>query len=52
MKPQTLPLNPSFSSGPCPKYLGWSLSNIKLDTIGRSHRSKIGKNHLKYCIEY
>ena len=51
MKPQTLPLNPSFSSGPCPKYLGWSLNNIKLKTIGRSHRSKIGKNYLKHCIE-
>ena len=51
MKLPISPLNPNFSSGPCAKHRDWSLDKIKLDTIGRSHRSTIGKNQLKLCIE-
>ena len=51
MKLPILPLNPNFSSGPCAKHRDWSLDKIKLDTIGRSHRSTIGKNQLKLCID-
>ena len=45
------PKNPQFSSGPCKKRPGYSLNNFNLDLLGRSHRSKIGKETLKYAID-
>ena len=50
-KPKVKPLNPNFSSGPCSKRPGYSLDNLRLDTLGRSHRSSIGKAALADSIE-
>ena len=43
MKPTTKPANPNFSSGPCSKRPGYDLNNLAIDTLGRSHRSSVGK---------
>lgn len=52
MRPETKPLNPNFSSGPCSKRPGYSLNNLEIDTLGRSHRSSLGKAALgKACSE-
>lgn len=50
-KPSTKPKNPEFSSGPCKKRPGYSLANLKIDSLGRSHRSKLGKSRLKKAID-
>ena len=34
-KPFTKPKNPEFSSGPCKKRPGYSLSNLKTDSLGK-----------------
>jgi phosphoserine aminotransferase len=49
--PTARPRAPFFSSGPCAKRPGWSLQNLKTDTLGRSHRAKLGKARLKRAIE-
>lgn len=46
MKPSVKPQNPNFSSGPCSKRPGYSLDNLDISTLGRSHRSTIGKEAL------
>ncbi len=51
MKPLFKPKNPSFSSGPCPKYPGYLLEDLKGAPLGRSHRSVIGKAKLAESIE-
>ena len=50
-KPQTLPTRPYFSSGPCAKRPGWSLSALSAGLFGRSHRSKPGKTKLKEVVD-
>lgn len=50
-KPATKPARPFFSSGPCAKPPGWDASQLATDSLGRSHRSKIGKQRLQYCID-
>ncbi|MFN3474631.1 MAG: phosphoserine transaminase [Blastomonas sp.] len=50
-KPQTTPARPYFSSGPCAKPPGWSPQALSTESLGRSHRSKIGKARLQYCID-
>jgi phosphoserine aminotransferase len=50
-KPTTLPARPFFSSGPCAKPPGWSAAALATDSLGRSHRSKIGKTRLAYSID-
>mgnify|MGYP005991526801 FL=1 len=50
-KPAALPLNAHFSSGPCAKRPGYSLDNLKDAVLGRSHRSGIGKERLKFAID-
>ena len=50
-KPAARPANPSFSSGPCPKPPGWSLEAIDSRSLGRSHRSTLGKARLAEAIE-
>jgi phosphoserine aminotransferase len=50
-KPTTRPARPFFSSGPCAKPPGWSAEKLATDSLGRSHRSKLGKSRLQYCIE-
>jgi len=49
-RPDTKPSNPCFSSGPCAKRPGWSISNLQTFSLGRSHRSKIGKDKIKELI--
>ena len=46
MHPTVKPSNPNFSSGPCAKRPGYDVSKLQLDTLGRSHRSDIGKKAL------
>ena len=43
-KPAMRPDRAHFSSGPCAKRPGWSPENLKLESLGRSHRSKLGKS--------
>lgn len=50
MKPQSQPANPNFSSGPCAKRPGYDVSKLDLATLGRSHRSAIGKAALAEAI--
>ncbi len=50
-KPQTTPARPHFSSGPCAKPPGWSPQQLSTESLGRSHRSKISKARLQYCID-
>ncbi|WP_380785266.1 phosphoserine transaminase [Sphingomonas sp. R86521] len=49
--PTTKPARPYFSSGPCAKPPGWSADKLATDSLGRSHRSKIGKTRLQYSID-
>lgn len=52
MQPQVKPRNPNFSSGPCSKRPGYSLDQLDIATLGRSHRSAIGKAALQSaCVE-
>jgi phosphoserine aminotransferase len=50
-KPAARPRAPFFSSGPCAKRPGWSLQNLPIDSLGRSHRAKLGKARLKLAID-
>ena len=49
-KPATKPARPFFSSGPCAKPPGWEASSLATASLGRSHRAKLGKQRLQYCI--
>ena len=49
--PAARPSRPHFSSGPCAKPPGWSPDKIDTRILGRSHRSGLGKERLKLCIE-
>ena len=49
-KPAIRPARPYFSSGPCAKPPGWSPEKLATEVLGRSHRSKLGKTRLQYCI--
>lgn len=44
--PNIKPKNPNFSSGPCAKRTGYDISKLALDSLGRSHRSSLGKKYL------
>lgn len=50
-KPQAAPARPFFSSGPCAKPPVWSPEKLATESLGRSHRAKIGKTRLAYCID-
>jgi phosphoserine aminotransferase len=50
-KPATRPARPHFSSGPCAKPPGWDAAKLATEVLGRSHRSKLGKTRLQYCID-
>ena len=50
-KPDVKPARPFFSSGPCAKPPGWSADKLATASLGRSHRSKLGKQRLAYCID-
>jgi len=49
--PARKPARPFFSSGPCAKPPGYSPDTLFTDSLGRSHRAKIGKARLAYCID-
>ena len=38
--------NPNFSSGPCSKRPAWNIDALKNATVGRSHRSALGKERI------
>ncbi len=48
-QPTVKPKSPNFSSGPCAKRPGYNVAALKLDTLGRSHRSALGKKALGLC---
>ncbi|MBX9797389.1 phosphoserine transaminase [Sphingomonas sp.] len=50
-KPANIPARPYFSSGPCAKPPGWDAAKLATDSLGRSHRSKIGKARLQHAID-
>ncbi len=50
-RPAARPARPYFSSGPCAKRPGWSPDQLGTDSLGRSHRSGIGKARLKLAID-
>ncbi|MGJ3649333.1 phosphoserine transaminase [Sphingomonas sp. GlSt437] len=50
-KPATKPARPFFSSGPCAKPPGWDAARLATQSLGRSHRSKIGKARLQYALD-
>ncbi|MFS0849825.1 phosphoserine transaminase [Novosphingobium panipatense] len=49
--PARKPARPHFSSGPCAKPPGYSPAKLNVESLGRSHRAKIGKTRLAYCID-
>ena len=49
--PSTKPSNPNFSSGPCSKRPGYQLQALDMGTLGRSHRSSVGKTALREVCE-
>jgi phosphoserine aminotransferase len=51
MKPSSKPANPNFSSGPCTKRPGYDISALNLQSLGRSHRSALGKARLQKAID-
>jgi phosphoserine aminotransferase len=50
-KPAAKPARPFFSSGPCAKPPGWDASKLATESLGRSHRAKIGKARLQLAID-
>ncbi|MAN13942.1 MAG: phosphoserine aminotransferase, partial [Dinoroseobacter sp.] len=50
-EPALKPERPFFSSGPTVKHKGWSAANLKTESLGRSHRSALGKSRLKHAID-
>lgn len=45
-QPAAKPANPNFSSGPCSKRPGYTVTGLNLESLGRSHRSSLGKKLL------
>ena len=50
-RPDARPARPHFSSGPCAKPPGWDASRLATASLGRSHRSRIGKARLQHAID-
>lgn len=51
LKPANKPRHPEFSSGPCKKRPGYDVAALRTDSLGRSHRSKLGKSRLRKAID-
>ena len=52
MKPLNKPLNPNFSSGPTSKRPGWSVDQLDLRILGRSHRASEPKARIQKISDY
>ena len=50
-RPATKPARPFFSSGPCAKPPGWDAASLPHASLGRSHRSKLGKSRLAHALD-
>jgi phosphoserine aminotransferase len=50
-RPGEKPARPYFSSGPCAKPPGWAPEHLPHGSLGRSHRSKLGKARLGHALE-
>ena len=50
-QPSIKPANPNFSSGPCAKRPGYDINQLDISTLGRSHRSALGKGALQKAID-
>ena len=50
-KPAIKPINANFSSGPCAKRPGYDINQLNISTLGRSHRSALGKSALQKTID-
>ncbi|WP_174275224.1 phosphoserine transaminase [Sphingomonas bacterium] len=50
-KPAAKPARPFFSSGPCAKPPGWHADGLASASLGRSHRSKLGKSRIVHAME-
>ncbi|QJU59451.1 phosphoserine transaminase [Sphingomonas sp. AP4-R1] len=50
-KPEQKPARPFFSSGPCAKPPGWHADGLATASLGRSHRSKIGKSRIVHAMD-
>lgn len=50
VKPTQRPQCPNFSSGPCAKRPGWTVDVLSNALLGRSHRSRLGRDRLKEVI--
>ena len=50
-KPAVKPARPYFSSGPCAKPPGYSPDKLATQSLGRSHRAKIGKERLQLAVD-
>jgi phosphoserine aminotransferase len=51
VKPDARPARPYFSSGPCAKPPGWGPEHLALGSLGRSHRSKLGKARIGHALD-
>ena len=49
--PARKPARPFFSSGPCAKPPGYTPDKLATESLGRSHRAKIGKTRLALSID-
>ena len=49
--PAARPARPYFSSGPCAKPPGWDPRKLDTSSLGRSHRSALGKSRLAEAID-
>lgn len=52
MKPLNKPLNPNFSSGPTSKRPGWSVDQLDLRILGRSHRAREPKARIQKISDH
>jgi phosphoserine aminotransferase len=50
-RPAAFPARPFFSSGPCAKPPSWSAALLDTRSLGRSHRSALGKARLQQAID-
>ena len=50
-RPAAKPARPFFSSGPCAKPPGWAPEKLATGSLGRSHRSKLGKARINHAVE-